>query len=135
MTDPKSLVAAAIAARRGAYAPYSNFSVGAALLGRDGRVWLGANVENASYGLSMCAERNAVFHAIASGARVFDAIAIAGPDMSTTLPCGACRQVLWEFSQQLRIIYIDRGSVKTTTIQQLLPEAFGPMQLHEASSR
>ena len=135
MTDPKSLLAAAIAARRGAYAPYSNFAVGAALLGRDGRVWLGANVENASYGLSMCAERNAIFHAVASGARAFEAIAVAGPDGTTTLPCGACRQVLWEFAQQLRVIYADGGGIKMMSIQQLLPEAFGPAQLNEAGNR
>lgn len=135
MTDAKSLLAAAIAARRGAYAPYSNFAVGAALLGRDGRVWIGANIENASYGLSMCAERNAIFNAVANGARAFEAIAVAGPDGVTTLPCGACRQVLWEFAQQLRIIYADRGAVKAITIQQLLPEAFGPAQLNEAGSR
>ena len=134
MTDPKSLLAAAIAARRGAYAPYSGFSVGAALLGRDGRVWTGANVENASYGLSMCAERVALFHAVAAGARNFDAIAVAGPDGVTTLPCGACRQALWEFGATLRIIYVERTAMKATSIQALLPEAFGPAQLHEARS-
>jgi len=131
VTDPKSLLAAAIAARRGAYAPYSGFSVGAALLGRDGRVWTGANVENASYGLSMCAERVALFHAVAAGARNFDAIAVSGPEGVATLPCGACRQALWEFSQNLRIIYSDRTGMKATTIQALLPEPFGPAQLHE----
>lgn len=129
MTDPKSLLAAAIAARRGAYAPYSNFSVGAALLGHDGRMWTGANVENASYGLSMCAERNVIFHAVASGARAFDAIAVAGPDGKTTLPCGACRQVIWEFSPQMRIVYTEHGAVKMTSIARLLPDAFGPAQL------
>ena len=124
-------MAAAIAARRGAYAPYSGFSVGAALLGRDGRVWTGANVENASYGLSMCAERVALFHAVAAGSRSFDAIAVAGPDGVATLPCGACRQALWEFGQTLRIVYTDPAGMKATSIQALLPEAFGPAQLHE----
>ena len=132
MTDPKSLLAAAIAARRGAYAPYSGFSVGVALLGRDGRVWTGANVENASYGLSMCAERVALFHAVAAGARNFDALAIAGPEGVTTLPCGACRQALWEFAQTLRIIYADRSGMKASSIQALFPEPFGPAQLQEA---
>jgi cytidine deaminase len=135
VTDPKTLLAAAIAARRGAYAPYSKFTVGAALLARDGRMWTGANVENASYGLSMCAERTALFYAVAAGARHFEAIAVAGPDGTATVPCGACRQVLWEFAQQLRIVYTDRGSVKIASIQQLLPEAFGPAQLHEAQVR
>jgi cytidine deaminase len=131
--DPKSLLAAAVAARRGAYAPYSNFSVGAALLGRDGRIWTGANVENASYGLGMCAERTAIFSAVTANARNFEAIAVAGPDGMTTMPCGACRQVLFEFAPQLRIIYADQGEVKSQTIQQLLPDAFGPAQLREAA--
>jgi cytidine deaminase len=133
VTDPKSLLAAAVAARRGAYAPYSNFSVGAALLGRDGRVWTGANVENASYGLGMCAERTAIFAAVSANARNFEAIAVAGPDGMTTMPCGACRQVLFEFAPYLRIIYADGGEVKSQTIQQLLPDAFGPAQLREAA--
>jgi cytidine deaminase len=133
VTDPESLLAAAVAARRGAYAPYSNFSVGAALLGRDGRIWTGANVENASYGLGMCAERTAIFTAVSANARSFEAIAVAGPDGMTTMPCGACRQVLFEFAPHLRIIYADQGEVKSQTIQQLLPAAFGPAQLREAA--
>lgn len=133
MTDPKSLLAAAVAARRGAYAPYSNFSVGAALLDGDGRVWTGANVENASYGLGMCAERTAIFAAVTANARDFEAIAVAGPDGMTTMPCGACRQVLFEFAPHLRIIYADGGEVKSRTIEQLLPDAFGPAQLREAA--
>jgi cytidine deaminase len=135
VTDPKSLLAAAIAARTAAYAPYSKFTVGAALLGGDGRVWTGANVENASYGLSMCAERTALFSAVASGARTFEALAVAGPDGTTTIPCGACRQVLWEFAPQVRIIYAQAGTVKTLSLEQLLPEPFGPAQLHEAQVR
>jgi cytidine deaminase len=135
VTDARALLAAAIAARRGAYAPYSGFSVGAALLGRDGRIWTGANVENAVYGLSLCAERNAIATAVAAGGRSFEAIAIAGPDGTTTLPCGACRQVMWEFAQQLRIVYLEQGGVKTTSIQALFPEPFGATQLHEAHGR
>lgn len=135
MSDAKSLLAAAIAARGGAYAPYSRFTVGAALLGRDGRVWTGANVENASYGLSMCAERTAVFHAVAAGAREFEALAVAGPEGGATLPCGACRQVLWEFAPQLEIVYADGATVKTTPLEALLPHAFGPERLHGASAR
>ncbi|HTJ27612.1 MAG TPA: cytidine deaminase [Candidatus Limnocylindria bacterium] len=133
MTDDKTLLAAAVAARAGAYAPYSNFSVGAALLGRDGRVWTGANVENASYGLSMCAERNAVFAAVAAGARAFDAVAVTGPDGMTTMPCGACRQVLWEFAPELRVVFDDRGVLTSVPLAELLPAAFGPAQLHEAT--
>ncbi|MFN2459905.1 MAG: cytidine deaminase [Candidatus Velthaea sp.] len=129
--DPSSILAAAVAARRGAYAPYSHFSVGAALMARDGRIFLGANVENASFGLSMCAERIALFSAVSQGARTFDAIAVAGPDGVTTLPCGACRQVLYEFAQQLRVIYPDQGQVKVTTLMQLLPEAFSAAALND----
>lgn len=132
MTDPKSLLAAASAARRGAYAPYSDFTVGAALLGRDGRIWTGANVENASYGLSMCAERTAIFNAVTAGARNFDALAVAGPEGVATLPCGACRQVLWEFAQHLEVVYADGSAVKTTRLAELLPQAFGPEHLHGA---
>jgi cytidine deaminase len=127
------LLADAIAARAGAYAPYSKFEVGAALRGSDGRIWTGANVENASYGLSMCAERTAIFHAVTSGARDFDAVAVAGPDGVTTLPCGACRQVLWEFAPALRVIYDDGGVLTVTPLAELLPKAFGPAQLAEAS--
>jgi len=129
--DPSSILAAAVATRRGAYAPYSNFSVGAALLSRDGRMFTGANIENASYGLSMCAERVALFTAIGQGVRAFDAIAVAGPDGVTTLPCGACRQALYEFAPQLRVIYRDASQVKTTTLMQLLPEAFTAQTLHD----
>ena len=134
MTDLTRLLAAAVDARRGAYAPYSTFTVGAALLGRDGRVTTGANIENASYGLSMCAERNAVSAAVAGGTRQFDAIAVAGPEGIATLPCGACRQVLHEFAPGLRIIYTAPGAPKQTTLDRLLPDAFGPSSLDDARS-
>jgi cytidine deaminase len=133
VTDDKTLLAAAVAARGGAYAPYSNFPVGAALLGRDGRIWTGANIENASYGLSMCAERNAVFAAVAAGARAFDAVAVTGPDGMTTMPCGACRQVLWEFAPELRVVFAADGAVTSVPLAELLPAAFGPAQLEEAA--
>ena len=136
MTDAKTLLAAAIAARRAAYAPYSNFSVGAALLARDGRVFTAANVENASYGLSMCAERIAVFAAVAAGNRTFDAIAVAGPSGTLTMPCGACRQVLWEFAPSLRVVYAEAsGGTKIVPLADLLPAAFGPAQLQEGAGR
>jgi cytidine deaminase len=133
MRDPSSVLAAALAARRAAYAPYSNFLVGAALIGRDGRLYTGANIENASFGLSMCAERVALYTAVSAGQRAFEAIAIAGPDGVTTMPCGACRQVLAEFNMGLRIIYVDHGQLKMTTLAQLLPEAFTPQVLNDAS--
>jgi cytidine deaminase len=134
MRDPSSILAAALAARRAAYAPYSNFFVGAALIGRDGRLYTGANIENASYGLSMCAERVALYTAVSAGQRAFEAIAVAGPDGVTTMPCGACRQVLSEFNLGLRIIYLDHGQLKMTTLAQLLPEAFTPQALNDAST-
>ena len=111
-------------ARALAYAPYSKFAVGAALACDDGSIVTAANVENASYGLSMCAERSAVFAAVAEGRSRYTAIAIAGPDGATVPPCGACRQVLVEFAPQLRILYQTPGGYETTTIAALLPETF-----------
>ena len=128
MSD-RALMEAAVAARGGAYAPYSRFAVGAALLDDEGRVWHGANVENASYGLGMCAERAAVFHAVASGARRFEAVAVTGPEGVVTMPCGACRQVLWEFGPNMRVLYREDGTVKSVPLAALLPHAFGPADL------
>jgi cytidine deaminase len=130
MTDDE-LVALAAQARRHAYAPYSHFAVGAALLAKSGRVYTGANVENASYGLSVCAERVAVWKAVAEGERAFTAIAVVTENGVS--PCGACRQVLAEFAgdpQSLRLIVADaQGRRRTYTLAELLPEAFTPEQL------
>jgi len=130
MTDDE-LVALAAQARRHAYAPYSHFAVGAALLARSGRVYTGANVENASYGLSVCAERVAVWKAVAEGERAFTAIAVVTENGVS--PCGACRQVLAEFAsdpRMLRLIVADaQGHRRTHTLAELLPEAFTPEQL------
>src|SRR5688572_3369116 len=93
----KSLISAAISARLQAYAPYSNFQVGAALLGKDGSIFTGCNVENLSYGLTICAERNAICAAVAAGVREFEAIAIVADTREPVSPCGACRQVMAEF--------------------------------------
>ena len=100
--DP--LIEAALAARRNAHAPFSHFQVGAALEDSEGRVHTGCNVENATYGLTVCAERVAVFKAISEGARKFRRIAIAADTDSPTPPCGACRQILWEFAGDLEIV-------------------------------
>ena len=135
MSDPQALLAAAVEARRGAYAPYSGFAVGAALAGADGSVWTGANVENASYGLSMCAERTALFHAVSAGARTFAAVAVAGPDGVATLPCGACRQALWEFAPGLAVVYADGATVRSVPLAELLPLPFDAGRLHEARTR
>jgi cytidine deaminase len=125
------LVALAQQARKEAYAPYSNFPVGAALLGRSGRVYRGCNVENAAYPLATCAERTAVTKAVSEGEREFEAIAVVTATGAT--PCGACRQILREFGGRegnLRVIVADTsGNVRTFTIAELLPAGFTPEQL------
>jgi cytidine deaminase len=113
-------------ARERAYAPYSKFTVGAAIVTEDGSVFEGVNVENASYGLAICAERSAAVTAIGAGHRKFRAIAIAGPETTVTAPCGACRQFLNEFNPQLSVAYTTPSGVTVTTLDQLLPDAFGP---------
>lgn len=121
-------------ARGRAYAPYSGFRVGAALLTADGRVFDGCNVENASYGLTNCAERVAVGTAVAAGAREYAAIAIAGPDdPRPCAPCGACRQVLHEFAPDLLVVTPgEGGEPAVTTLRELLPGAFGPDRIEAA---
>jgi cytidine deaminase len=123
MTD--SLAAAALAARENAHAPYSNFRVGAALEDSAGRVHTGCNIENATYGLTLCAERVAVFKAISEGARDFKRIAVAADTESLTPPCGACRQILWEFCGDLEILLVNpRGRSETIQLKELFPRAF-----------
>jgi cytidine deaminase len=118
------LLAAARAAREHAYAPYSAVAVGAALLCEDGTLVTACNVENASYGLSICAERAAVAAAVAAGKRRFVALAIAGPDHGATPPCGACRQFLYEFAPNVRVLYSDGDGYEVTALDELLPAAF-----------
>jgi cytidine deaminase len=128
--DREALVAAAHEARDRAYAPYSGFQVGAALLTDDGSRFTGANVENASYGLSMCAERTAVFHAAAQGVRRLQAVAVVASNDEPTWPCGACRQVLYEFGPDLVVISEGKGGRREErSLGELLPEAFGPNDL------
>ena len=122
MTD---LAARALAARRNAHAPYSHFLVGAALEDADGRVHTGCNVENATYGLTLCAERVAVFKAISEGARKFRRIAIAADTDTLTPPCGACRQILWEFCGDIEVTLVNpRGAQETLRMKDLFPRAF-----------
>ena len=109
-----------------AYAPYSGFRVGAALLVEGGEVFCGANVENASYGLAICAERSAATAAVSHGRRGFKAIAIVGADGVGTAPCGTCRQFLSEFNAQLPVVYATSDGYTVTAVDQLLPDAFGP---------
>ena len=127
--DHEAILSAAAEARKHGYAPYSGYLVGAALLSKSGEIFTGCNVENASYGLSNCAERTAVFKAVSEGVTTFDAIAIALPNAAS--PCGACRQVLNEFNPDLPVyIGSEKGVlVRQTTIARLLPEAFGPNDL------
>jgi cytidine deaminase len=130
MTDLE-LIGLAREAREQAYAVYSNFPVGAALLARSGRVYTGCNVENAAYPLTTCAERTAVTKAVSEGEQAFEAIAVVTSTGAT--PCGACRQILREFAGPegaLRVIVADlEGGVRTFTIAELLPEGFTPDQL------
>jgi cytidine deaminase len=133
--DDIALLAEAEAARAAAYAPYSNFQVGAALLCEDGGIQRGCNVENASYPAGICAERTAVAAAVARGQRRFLAIAVAGPAGVALGPCGICRQVLSEFSPDgsLRVVTRDAAGVpQASTIAALLPAAFGAADLDRA---
>ena len=120
------LLDAARAARANAHAPYSRFPVGAALLAEDGRVFTGCNIENASYPLTICAERVALFKAVSEGVRSFRAIAVIGPqDDIPCSPCGACRQVLHEFGPTMRVITPSQtGKTRMWTVEELLPHAF-----------
>jgi cytidine deaminase len=123
--DLDALVAAAAAARARAYAPYSRYPVGAAVRTDDGRVYTGANVENASYGLSLCAERNAVMAAVLDGARALSAVAVVTASAPPAAPCGMCRQTLAEFARDMPIALAnDRGERVDTTLAELLPRAF-----------
>jgi homotetrameric cytidine deaminase len=125
-----TLRAAAREARERAYAPYSGFQVGAALSTDDGRTFTGANVENASYGLSMCAERTAVFHAVAEGVRGLRAVAVSASSDEPAWPCGACRQVLHEFGPDMLVISEGLGGrIEERKLTELLPLAFGPADL------
>ncbi len=129
MTD-EELIALAAQARERAYAPYSQFAVGAALLAKSGRVYTACNVENVSYGLSVCAERAAVFKAVSEGEKEFEAIAVVTETGVT--PCGACRQVLREFGEDLRVIVADAsGRYRVFSLRELLPEAVAPENLIE----
>jgi len=121
----RELMAEAERARRQSYSPYSRFAVGAALLTRDGRVIHGCNVENASYGLAICAERNAVWKAVSEGEREFEAIAVTAGRGEGAPPCGACRQVLHEFAPRVWVYWRDeRGRILKRRLEQLLPLAF-----------
>jgi cytidine deaminase len=121
----ESLLAAALSAREHSHAPFSRFRVGAALEDDSGHIHTGCNVENATYGLTLCAERVAVFKAVSEGARRFRRIAIAADTDALTPPCGACRQILWEFCGDIEIVLGNpRGLSETLRLKDLFPRAF-----------
>ena len=126
--NDETLLALARDAMKHSYSPYSSYPVGAALLCTDGRIFQGCNIENASFGLSNCAERTAVFKAVSEGALSFEAIAIAAN--TKAWPCGACRQVLNEFSPHMRVLVTWDGHVEMMNLSDLLPGAFGPDSMH-----
>lgn len=123
--DWQALAAAARNASRHAYCPYSGFAVGAAVLTGEGRVFAGCNVENASFGLTLCAERNAIAQAVAAGARAIVAVAVYTPTSAPTAPCGACRQVIAEFGDAQVQSLCDGAAVARWSAADLLPHAFG----------
>ncbi len=125
MSDYDKLVAAAKAVRENAHAPYSNFRVGAALRAKSGRVFTGCNVENSTYGLTVCAERVAIFKAISEGERGFDAIAVSADTDTLTPPCGACRQLIWEFCGDVDIILSNlKGKTEVVRTKVIFPRPF-----------
>lgn len=128
------LIEKARQARECAYAPYSGFKVGAAILASNGEIYTGCNVENASYGLTSCAERNAVFKAVCAGEREFKRLAVVTDLAEPAAPCGACRQVLAEFDLDLTVIMANtQGEKRITTVRELLPQAFTPVALKEGT--
>ena len=126
--DDEALLALAIEARKRSYSPYSGWAVGAALRCADGRIYQGCNIENASYGMTICAERTAVFKAVSEGATEFTAIAIAS-EKTPPWPCGACRQVLNEFAPGIRVLVTWDGNRDEKPLSELLPCGFGPREL------
>jgi cytidine deaminase len=124
--DYNNLLHKAKEASKQAYAPYSDFPVGACVLTKDGNTYTGCNVENASYGLTVCAERNAIANAILNGEKEFLAVAIYSPKIQNCLPCGACRQVIFEFqkNKEIEIVTEINGKCKVSKINALLPEGF-----------
>ena len=128
--DPaaEKLVKKALSARDSAYAPYSGFKVGAALMTSGGEIYTGCNIENASYGLTCCAERVAVFKAVSEGKKDFTAIAVACGSGDFCSPCGACRQVMAQFGDEIRVYMCNnKGEYEVKTVADLLPDRFGPV--------
>ena len=127
--ETQKLMDCAIKARENAYSPYSHFAVGAALLCEDGTLFEGCNIENASYGLTNCAERTAIFKAVSAGHTKFKALAVVADTEGPCAPCGACRQVMAEFKIPLIIMGNLMGNIKIVTIEELLPFSFSESEL------
>ncbi len=129
----RELLVRAQEAQEHAYVPYSHYRVGAALRTTNGKIYTGCNIENASYGLTVCAERTALFKAVSEGERDFDAIAVVVDGKTLASPCGACRQVLAEFAPHMRCILGNGlGEHKVTTVAELLPDGFGETNMKQA---
>jgi cytidine deaminase len=130
MSTDDQLIAAARAAREHAHAPFSEFRVGAAVRTKSGHIFGGCNIENASYGLTLCAERVAIFKAVSEGEREFDAIAIVTDSEALTPPCGACRQIIWEFCNDIPVILANlHGKIERERSLNLLPRPFDSSHL------
>ena len=129
--DLRELIDIALAVRGKAYAPYSKYAVGAALRTGSGKIYTGVNVENSSYPLTICAERNAIFHAITEGDSDFEMIVVATENGGS--PCGACRQVMAEFALDMNVVMVDKSGkiILQATVDELLPEAFTPKSLRK----
>ena len=123
MLDSQLLIDTARKVKDNAYAKYSGYAVGTALLGKNGKIYTGVNVENASYGATICAERNAVGKAVSDGCTDFEAIAIIA-DEERAFPCGICRQVLAEFSPKMKVLIEDKGRIVSVALEELLPHPF-----------
>lgn len=133
--DAKELMKIARKARQNSYAPYSHFAVGAALLAESGKVYTGCNIENASYGLTCCAERNAIFAAVNAGERRFKMLAVAADSPEPVAPCGACRQVIAEFGIPLVVMGNLKEATKTMTAEELLPYGFGQESMNNKGEK
>jgi cytidine deaminase len=130
VNEYEALIAAAKSARENAHAAYSNFRVGAGLRATSGRIFGGCNVENSTYGLAMCAERVAIFKAVSEGERGFDAIAVVTDTGSLTPPCGACRQLIWEFCGDVPVVLANlKGRVEIISMRELFPKPFDASSL------
>ena len=130
MPEYDALIAAASKVRENAHAKFSNFKVGAALRTASGKIFTGCNIENATYGLTVCAERTAIFKAISEGERRFDAIAVVTDTDTLTPPCGACRQIIWEFCGDVPVTLANlKGKTETLRMSQLFPKPFDSSNL------